>query len=97
VASRWEPLSKLRRRDPTGEIYGRRSRRTSLSITLDSKGYVTSVEISKSSGVGFIDNEAVSSFWRTGQFPNPPKGMIKENKIKFNFRFEIGFNKKILF
>lgn len=98
VASMWKPMPLLRHRDPTGEIYGHRNRKTLLSITLDSQGYIKSVTIIASCGVDFLDNEAVTSFWRVQQFPNPPKGMIKNGQIQFNFGFDISFNRrKILF
>jgi TonB family protein len=97
VANNWYPMPELRRRDPTGNIYGSRDRKTILDIILDENGYVLGVIIKSSCGVDFLDKEAVNSFWRVKQFPNPPKGLIKDNRVRFNFGFHVSFNRKTLF
>jgi len=97
VANQWHPLIELRRRDPTGNIYGFRNRQTVLDIILDKEGNVLKINIRSSCGVGFLDQEAVNAFWRVEQFPNPPSGLIKNGRVRFDFGFHIDFNRKSLF
>jgi TonB family protein len=97
VSNFWRPMPKLRQRDPTGKIYSHRDRKTILNVVLDNEGYVISVNIKSSCGVDFLDKEAIDAFWKVQQFPNPPKGMIKDGKIKFNFGFHITFKRRTLF
>jgi TonB family protein len=97
VANRWHPMVELRRRDPTGNIYGHRNRKTVLDIILDKEGRVLSATVRSSCGVDFLDKEAINSFRRVRQFPNPPSGLIKDGRVRFNFGFEVSFNRRTLF
>ncbi len=88
VGMHWNPNEQLRRRDPTGGIYSGRDRYTLLQITLDARGQVTDIQVEKSSGLDFLDLEAVSSFKRAQPFPNPPPGLLSEDsQVKFQFGF----------
>ncbi|AKQ67049.1 Putative TolA protein [Myxococcus hansupus] len=88
VGMHWNPNEQLRRRDPTGGIYTGRDRYTLLEITLDERGQVTDIQVEKSSGLDFLDLEAVSSFKRAQPFPNPPAGLLSnDSKVKFQFGF----------
>ncbi|GHG71816.1 TonB family protein [Comamonas sp. JC664] len=88
VGMHWNPNEQLRRRDPTGGIYQGRDRYTLLEITLDERGQVTDIQVEKSSGLDFLDLEAVSSFKRAQPFPNPPAGLLSnDSKVKFQFGF----------
>ncbi|WP_426751429.1 TonB family protein [Myxococcus sp. Y35] len=88
VGMHWNPNEQLRRRDPTGGIYTGRDRYTLLEITLDERGQLTDIQVEKSSGLDFLDFEAVSSFKRAQPFPNPPPGLLSEDsKVKFQFGF----------
>lgn len=88
VGMHWKPNESLRRRDPTGGIYAGKDRYTLLEITLDEKGQVKDIQVEKSSGLDFLDFEAVSSFKRAQPFPNPPPGLLSQDaEVKFQFGF----------
>lgn len=88
VGDQWKPMDALRRRDPTGEIYAFKDRQTLLTVTLDDGGRVTDVFVAQSSGVDFLDREAIAAFERAQPFPNPPRGLVDERgQIKFQFGF----------
>lgn len=88
VGMRWDPVRELRMRDPTGNSYAGRDRQTVLQVTLDEHGRVKDVFVLKSSGLDFLDLEAVRSFERAQPFPNPPTGMLSEKStVTFNFGF----------
>ncbi|NTX14250.1 energy transducer TonB [Myxococcus sp. CA051A] len=88
VGMHWKPNETLRRRDPTGNMFTGKDRHTMLEITLDEKGRVTNIEVEKSSGLDFLDMEAVSSFQRAQPFPNPPPGLLNDDsKVRFSFGF----------
>lgn len=93
VAQNWEPAAVYLRRDPTGSIYGVKSRTTSVRVSLSTDGVMQDIIIVDPSGIDFLDDEAVRAFRAAGPFPNPPREMAdRENKITFEFafHFEIG-------
>ncbi len=93
VSQSWAPLREFRRRDPTGRVYGRKARITVLSVTLDEAGTLTEVGVARSSGLEFLDREAVAAFRRAQPFPNPPVGLIDaRDEISFNFSFHLVLN-----
>ncbi|MBN1961935.1 MAG: TonB family protein [Deltaproteobacteria bacterium] len=93
VSNNWRPMQEYQRRDPTGNIYGFRSRETVLNITLKADGTLKDTKILQSSGLDFLDREAIYAFKRAGPFPNPPKGLIQNNdEISFPFGFYIDFS-----
>ena len=87
VGFAWEPMHQLMRRDPTGSVYGGRDRITVLAVKLDTSGSLQTVEIERSSGLDFLDLEAVRAFEKAQPFPRPPPGMVKDGVIAFNFTF----------
>jgi TonB family protein len=93
VSQHWKPLAEVQRRDPTGNIYGYRTRVTVLTITLNADGTLQDVQVKQSSGVDFLDKEALAAFQRAEPFPNPPKGLIDSTgHIVFPFGFHIDFS-----
>ncbi len=90
VSRTWDPNGVARTRDPTGNVYLWKDRHTVLSVTLQSDGRIADVFVEKSSGVDFLDQEAIAAFQRAQPFPNPPRGMMDEQgKIHFQFGFFI--------
>ncbi|MCY1014776.1 energy transducer TonB [Pyxidicoccus sp. MSG2] len=88
VGMHWNPNEQMRRRDPTGATFSGKDRYTLLTITLDEKGQLKDVQVEKSSGLDFLDLEAVSSFKRAQPFPNPPPGLLSQDaEVKFQFGF----------
>ncbi len=88
IGQNWNPGEQLHARDPSGEIYGGRDRYTVVNVTLDERGLIKDLYVEKSSGVDFLDREAVRSFERAQPFPNPPPGLLKDDAtVKFSFGF----------
>jgi TonB family protein len=88
VGMNWDPARELRVRDPTGNLYGGRDRQTVLQVTLNQRGMVEDISVLKSSGLDFLDLEAVHSIERAQPFPNPPNGLLTaDSKVSFSFGF----------
>jgi len=93
VGEHWDPGTVMRRRDPSGDMYGWRDRRTILAVTLDKAGAVSDLAVEKSSGVDFLDDEAMQAFKRSQPFPNPPPALLDpDGQIKFSFGFFLQMN-----
>lgn len=88
VARNWDPGPALRRRDPTGRIFEGRERVTMLEVELDRDGRLRDVRVARSSGLDFLDVEAVRAFERAQPFPHPPGALLTQNGV---LRFEFGF------
>ena len=67
------------KRDPSGQLYSYKDRRTVVEFTLDRQGEITDVKVAASSGVPYLDSVAVDAFRIVQRFPNPPPGLIPEN------------------
>lgn len=52
---------------------------TGLTIKIDSRGKIVDIILKSTSGVKELDDAAIESFNQAGPFPNPPKGMLKED------------------
>ncbi len=93
VAQNWEPAQVWRRHDPTGSVYGFKSRITHVRVTLDRSGALSKIVVTRPSGVAVLDDEATRAFQAAQPFPNPPAGLVAtDNQISFDFsfHFEIG-------
>lgn len=88
IQGHWRPLPLLYRLDPTGRLLDQ-ERKTLLYVILDKDGYILDVKLYKSSGVDFLDDEAVRALTACKQFPNPPKGLIKDGRVEFFFGFQV--------
>jgi TonB family protein len=90
VGQHWNPAAQLRLRDPTGVVYGGKDRYTVLAVTLNDRGMVKDIYVEKSSGIDFLDLEAVHSFERAQPFVNPPPGLFDSDaQVHFSFGFMI--------
>ena len=88
VGHQWNPQETLRLRDPTQQIFGGRDRYTLLAITLAADGHLKDAYVEKSSGLDFLDLEAVKAFERAQPFPNPPPGILASDQtVHFQFGF----------
>lgn len=93
VRQNWDPASVWRRSDPTGTVYGFKTRVTEVRVTLNAKGDMQKIVVTSSSGVGELDDEAVRAFHASAPFPNPPDGLANKDGLitfAFGFYFEIG-------
>jgi TonB family protein len=98
VSDHWNPGEVYLRHDPYGNIYGVKDRYTVLNVVLNSDGGLSDVSVAHSSGVGFLDDEAVHAFQLASPFPNPPQGLLENDgliRFQFGFFFEIGDRPKI--
>lgn len=87
VAQNWHPAVVYRRRDPTGNVYGFKDRLTILRVRLTPKGKLKELHLENASGVGFLDDEALSAFRAAEPFPNPPRGLVDKSTGMISFRF----------
>ena len=94
VSQHWNPITEYRRRDPTGHVYGPRSRYTVLEVELNAEGALMSSKVLRSSGLDFLDREAVASLKRAQPFPNPPEGLLDDDRIFFSFGFQVKYGRR---
>lgn len=89
VAQNWHPAEMYQRRDPKGNVYGHKDRRTVVQVSLQPDGRLADIIIVKKSGVDFLDEEAVRAFRAAQPFPNPPDALVdgKTRLITFTFGF----------
>jgi len=93
VAEHWHPEEVYRQRDPTGMIYGRKNRYTSLRIQLNPDGRLNHVAVEQPSGLDFLDDTAIEAFKEAAPFPNPPRQLVESNGlINFGFGFLFDLN-----
>jgi len=89
VSEQWNVDSVLHRRDPRGSLVPA-ERVTLLGVVLDTQGRIADIQVVQSSGVTFLDEEAVAAFQRAQPFPNPPPALFDDNgQMKFAFGFYI--------
>ena len=88
VADQWHPEMVYVRHDPNGNVYGVKDRVTVLRIHLLPDGKLAGWTVLQSSGVDFLDDEAIDAFKKAAPFPNPPKDLVEsDGQIHFNFAF----------
>ena len=79
------------KRDPSGQLYSYKDRRTVVEFTLDRQGEITDVKVAASSGVPYLDSVAVDAFRVVQRFPNPPPGLVPDSPgiVKLPFAFTL--------
>jgi TonB family protein len=60
-----------------------------LRVALHPVGRLSSLQVERPCGVGFLDDEAVAALQAAGPFPNPPHALVDERSglIEFGFGF----------
>jgi TonB family protein len=90
LSGHWDPRSKLRQRDPTCELYSGRDRCTVLTVVMDDGGRVKDIWVEKSSGLDFLDLEAILAFERAQPLPAPPRELLNsDGGVTFTFSFDL--------
>ncbi|MEM1349453.1 MAG: TonB family protein, partial [Myxococcota bacterium] len=88
----WSPRRELRKRDPFGTVYGVGTFYTVVDMTLNADGSIRKLDLARSCGLPFLDDEAIRALHAAGPFPNPPEGMKDSSgliHIKFGFALEV--------
>ncbi len=88
VAQEWHADLVYMAHDPTGHIYGVKDRVTVLRVHLMPDGSLVGSDLVQSSGVDFLDDEAIAAFKKAAPFQNPPAALVEgDGRIHFNFAF----------
>lgn len=98
VQVEWDPVGVYRRADPSGRIYRQQDRYTVLAVTLGSDGGLAEAAVERSSGLDFLDEEAVRAFRSASPFPNVPEGLKDEQgfvDVRFGFLLSLGGSVRI--
>jgi len=98
VSEHWRPGEVYLRHDPYGNVYGVKDRYTLVHVELDSRGQLDDISVVRSSGIDFLDDEAIHAFQGASPFPNPPQGLVEPDgkiRFQFGFYFEIGERPRI--
>lgn len=78
------------RRDPSGQMYSYKDRRTVVEFTLDQSGELRDVKVASSCGVPYLDQVAVDAFRKAERFPNPPTGLVGvDGTVRLPFAFTL--------
>jgi TonB family protein len=85
VSARWDPNSTLRRHNDASAL----DRTTVLNITLRPDGSLADAFVAKTSGLDWLDLEAVHAFEKAQPFPNPPAALVQQGAIRFQFSFNV--------
>lgn len=89
VAANWSPNSRIKKYDPQGKQLGQQDRMTSVSVTINERGDLLEIQVASSSGVTYLDDEAVKAFRDAAPFLHPPRQLFEKTS---NFTFEFGFH-----
>ncbi len=88
VRQNWSPGTVLRRLDPTGQVYGFKTRVTGVRVSLTTTGAIARIVVVSPSGISALDDEAVRAFNAAGPFVNPPTVLAdSDGLITFTFGF----------
>lgn len=94
VAQNWSPNSQIYRYDPDGSMLGHLDRITVMEVTIDKQGSLTALYIAHSSGINYLDDEALRSFKQAAPFLYPPSELFLENtQFTFKFSFFVQVNR----
>lgn len=90
VASVWRPQDEVRRRDPTGNIYGSEDRTTLVYVSLNESGGLEKLVLQESCGLAFLDQAALDAMRRAAPFLHPPRGLPDaDGLVNFSFGFRL--------
>jgi TonB family protein len=95
VRREWSPIGELKKRDPFGNVYGVGLFYTRVDMVLNGDGTVRKLHVAKSSGLDFLDDEAIRALNAAAPFPNPPEGLKDEDgliHIRFGFAMDVQAN-----
>lgn len=88
ISRNWSPGTAIIVNDPMGKMYGRKDRFTKLKVFISAQGKLVRAKVITSSGVDFLDREAINAFKMAAPFAPPPEVLLNEDKqleIQFGF------------
>ena len=88
ISRNWSPNTAIMVNDPTGRMYTRKDRFTELKVFISDKGKLVKAKVITSSGVDFLDREAINAFKMAAPFAPPPEILLNEDRqleIRFSF------------
>lgn len=95
VHEHWNPIHELRRRDPAGLIFGKAARTTVLRVTIDEAGNIATIAVKASSGLDFLDEEAIRAFHAAAPLGDPPRGALgADGHMTFDYALTCGFEQR---
>lgn len=90
ISKHWTPSFVLIINDPGAQIYGKKDRYTKLIVKIYKNGTLKSASVETSSGVDFLDREAINAFKMAAPFSNPPEVLLnKDGVLEIHFGFMV--------
>lgn len=90
ISKHWTPAYVLMINDPGGHLYGRKDRYTKLIVMINRNGTLKTAKVETSSGIDFLDREAINAFKMAAPFQNPPEVLLnKEGVLEIHFGFMV--------
>jgi TonB family protein len=97
----WGPAAVLRRYDPKGTQFNDTDRMTLVRVTLTRSGMLAQAVVTRSSGLPFLDEEALRALRAGAPYPNVPEGLLNQfGEAEFDWGFYVyngSFNMRWLF
>jgi TonB family protein len=84
VSAHWDPQTQIKKK---GGYVSERT--TQVVVTLRPDGSLADVFVSKGCGMDALDREAMAAFEKAAPFPNPPRELVENGFIRFQFGFSI--------
>ena len=86
VSAKWDPNGRLRAKNRELRAL---VRTTVVAVVLRDDGSLADCYVQKSSGLDELDVEAMNAFNRAAPFPNPPRALVRDGVIAFQFSFQV--------
>jgi TonB family protein len=94
----WSPQKQIARYDPQGALLGNKDRVTTLIVTIDHEGFLKNLLVAETSGVQYLDEEAVRAVREAAPFSFPPHELFnKYGEFSFRFGFYLQVNQGFSF
>jgi len=90
ISKHWTPSYVFMINDPGGHLYGKKDRLTKLIVNISSSGTLISAKVDVSSGIDFLDREAINAFKMAAPFSPPPEVLLNsQNLLEIHFSFMV--------
>jgi TonB family protein len=60
-----------------------------VRISIDARGRLVTASVVRSSGLEFLDDEALAAFVRAAPYPSPPPALLNDGEVEFEFSFVV--------